>query len=347
MIIAVILLALICLVGIRFSGKGAYFDDYIGREQTSAVNGIFTALVFISHFSQNLPMDGALDAPYMTLRSILGQLVVASFLFYSGYGVCCSVRRKGMSYVKRMPWDRIFRVLLHFDAIVLIYYVVGRLMGADYTPSDLALSMIGWRSVGNSNWYIFAVLVMYAITFLSYMVFRGKGYSAVTCITVLSAVYVVLMQDRDTWWYNTIFCYAAGMWYALLKEKMDLLLEKRPWLYWTFAAGLCAAWVVLYLTRKALICYELHAIVFVLVIVMFCRKVKIGNPVLEWLGKNVFWIYVVQRLPMALFRRIPAIMSAPWLYFALSLAVTLLLSAVCGKLFDAVDKRLFVCRQKN
>ena len=50
------------------------------------------------------------------------------FLFYSGYGVMESIRKKGEAYVVAMPRHRVAGTLINFDVAVLIFLVVDLLM---------------------------------------------------------------------------------------------------------------------------------------------------------------------------------------------------------------------------
>ena len=43
----------------------------------------------------------------------MGQLVVVMFLFYSGYGIGESYKKKGVNYVQQMPVHRILTTLLN------------------------------------------------------------------------------------------------------------------------------------------------------------------------------------------------------------------------------------------
>ncbi len=92
------------LLDSKTAKPGEFFPDYMAKETTGAVNGLFTLLVFLSHASSYLSLDGPVDAPYLSFRNYLGQLIVVPFLFYSGYGILESIKSKGMPYVKAIPF---------------------------------------------------------------------------------------------------------------------------------------------------------------------------------------------------------------------------------------------------
>ena len=57
--------------------------DYMSRESTASVNGIFILVVFVSHMKSYVVLPEVLRQA----TTGLGQLMVAMFLFYSGCGI--------------------------------------------------------------------------------------------------------------------------------------------------------------------------------------------------------------------------------------------------------------------
>ncbi len=93
------------LWGLRFRGADDG-DSVLSPEQTTVIKGIFVLLVFASHVGQYLSLDaadGILTHAYLVIRTKLGQMIVVPFLFYSGYGIRCSIDRKGEPYLRAFP----------------------------------------------------------------------------------------------------------------------------------------------------------------------------------------------------------------------------------------------------
>lgn len=178
MIFLYLLICLVCCVGIRYR-KSGYYDTYIGKEQCNAIKGVFILCVFISHIYQYILICGYERSSWADLtgalvNGLMGQLIVVMFLFYSGYGVWESIKNKGEAYVNSMPRHRILNTLVNFDIAVLLYILVDLVMGCDISLSQSLLSLTGWESVGNSNWYIFCILICYALVYLTARIVRGK-----------------------------------------------------------------------------------------------------------------------------------------------------------------------------
>lgn len=112
-------------------------------------------------------MDCDFDKFTLWLNAELGQCIVAMFLFYSGYGISQGVRAKGKKFLDDIPF-RAFKVLLRFDMAVLIFVPVNMFFGHKIPIKKILLSLICWDGIGNSNWYIFAIIALYLMTYVSY-----------------------------------------------------------------------------------------------------------------------------------------------------------------------------------
>ena len=151
--------------------KNDFKLDFLSIPQCNVVKGFFIILVFISHINQYILKAGYSvssfgDILYFKITGGIGQLMVVMFLFFSGYGIMESYKKKGAYYVTSMPKKRILTTLLNFDVAVLFYIALNVLLGKSMTVSQVFLSFIAWDSVGNSNWYIFVILVCYTLSYL-------------------------------------------------------------------------------------------------------------------------------------------------------------------------------------
>lgn len=330
----IILLAVLLtgLAGLRLRKS----SNHLSPEQTGAINGFFVLLVFLRHTVDYVDL-GAGDGFFRMFNQHLEQLLVAPFLFYSGYGVCCSIQKKGQRYVNQLPRNRFFKVWLHFALAVLLYHGLAIYLGKDYSAQRIILSYTGWESIGNSNWYIFATLFMYLATWLSFKLFQKSNFLAAAALTALAVGYIfVVRQFRGLWWYDTALVYPAGVLYALYGSKLEKRLGKklRPAAFLVMVG----CFVACYLLRQELIWRELMAVAFALTIVFGTIIFQVGNPVLKFLGKYTFEIYILQRLPMILLQ---GQFSNRYVYLGVSFAATVLLAVVFKALLDLLDKLIF------
>lgn len=99
MAVFLILLLLVFFYEIQIANKGDN-PDFLTKSKTDAIKGIFIVIVFINHIKEYYIQAGAdlsawYDKAFFLPASALGQLMVVMFLFYSGYGVVESIKKKG------------------------------------------------------------------------------------------------------------------------------------------------------------------------------------------------------------------------------------------------------------
>lgn len=333
MLVFYIILFCSLFFGLSVKSSG-FYDDFLDRKQTDAVKGLFIGMVFLSHALQEVASSGftpsgALDVAGFRLRAELGQLIIVPFLFYSGYGVMEAIREKGRAYLDSFPRHRLLNTWLNFDVAVLVFICLNLLMGISMDLKQVAWSLIGWKSIGNSNWYIFVILLCYLASWISGVVFREGGWKVVALTTVLvlaGEAALSFLKHGQPWWYNTMLCYPAGMCVSLFKDKFTGCVRH----YYGLVLGLLLA-VFLFLHFQKWIpalrglTFNAESIAFALLIVLVTMKVKTGNRFLLWAGAGVFPIYIYQRLPMRAFRFGAGedwLCANPYLFLLLCAAVT-------------------------
>jgi membrane-bound acyltransferase YfiQ involved in biofilm formation len=318
-------------------------NRHLSKDQTCAINGLFVLLVFLRHTVDYIPM-GRWDGIFAHINKELDQLIVVPFLFYSGYGIMRSIQSKGKSYVRSIPKNRIFKVWYHFAIAVGLYWVLSLFLHKNYAPLRVALSFTGWDSIGNSNWYIFATLWMYVFTWLAFTLLPKRQTLAAAVTAALCVGYILVLQDlKGIWWYDTALVYPAGMLYGLYGEKLEKhLTGVLPRL---LALMVCIGLFALsFYLQEILFFREAMAVFFALLVVCITMLVKISNPVLLFLGKYTFEIYILQRIPMLLLKNH---FSNPYLYLAAGFAASLLVAVGFHKLLEWLDGIIYLRRRKQ
>ena len=347
MSVYIIALLLLCLFGIKFSFKDG-FEDYMSVQKTGSIKGIFVIIVFLSHIRQYVKLEKTpVNEPFTDFMLFLGQLMVVAFLFYSGYGIALSLEKKPR-YALKIPKRRILSVWYHFAVAVLIFFCVSRLLGTKYDLLRLLKSFIGLSAVGNSVWFIFTILMLYALTFLVFVFAKNKIIIPTAVFTVLSFALMLglrALKGKEYWWYDTLMCYPLGMWYYIAKPTVDKLLLKdfSRWFSATGAVitvfGYLAYLLPIYNKTRKLFIPE--ALVFALVIVLVSMRVSIDNKVLRWFGKRVFSVYILQRIPMMIFSKL-GLNSNPVLFTLVCLAATAVIAELFDRLLDKCDILLHI-----
>ena len=345
-----VILLLVCVYGMKIYTLKEFNTGYLSKNNTTAVKGVFVFLVFMSHFIQYYPVSDAYDTPYKAVRLFLGQLVVVMFLFYSGYGIYESVKKKGSGYIKSFPVNRFLKTLLHLDIAVLLFVIRNLIMDKPMKLANVLWSFIGWKNIGNSNWFMFTILILYFAVYLSFLIFRKKNVWALVLTTVLTIVYVVVMANVikvANYWYNTALCLPLGMWYSFLKDRIEAGVMKNNIIYHITLAATFGLFMLTHYNKRPLTVYIFWTLLFCLVVVFVTMKVSFGNKALYWLGNHVFSVYILQRLPMSVFYEIEPIASNRYIFFILSFGVTVILAELFDRSMAALDKVLFTKKIKK
>ena len=217
------------------------------------------------------------------------------------------------------------------------------MIGNSYSIKTILLSLLGWESIGNSNWFIFATFCMYFSTLISFKIFKKDNKSALLLNTIFSFVYIILtMKLRGfDWWYNTILCYNLGMFISCYKDTILSFLENNRHYVLIFLL-IIIIFLLSYKNNYGYFVYEIISMSFVLIIFLITLKVKIGNRILLHLGKNTFNIYILQRLSYIFYEYIGLKNYNFYLYFIVSVITTLLLSIIFDKLIHKIYKLLML-----
>lgn len=320
--------------------KKGFWEDYIEKDQSNAIKGLFILLVFMRHILQRIKRSGfvfdrQIDLDAYLLQDNIGQLVVVMFLFYSGYGVMKSLLIKGEDYLSSYPRKRLLTTLLNFDVAVCFFIILGFITKRPMSLSTVLLSFIGWDTVGNSNWYIFVILFCYLVFYLVFRAVQSRhafGALVVTLIVFLGMI--ALHSVKPAHWYNTMLVFPAGIYFALCYNSLERIIQKY---YWLFLAILLAVFLLLHFGHfRPLhgLTFNLKSIVFALLLVVLTMKVRIRNKWLIWCGTSLFPIYIYQRLPLILIWKSAGdtwLCANPNLYIAICFVLTLGLTLIYNK----------------
>lgn len=319
-------------------------------------------MVFFQHFNSYVTYYSDADNLYLSSFKEIGQCMVTLFLFYSGYGVMESIKKKGLHYVHRIPVQRILSTYFRFDIAIIIFALVQLAVGKTYPLKQYLLSLTAWDAIGNSNWYIFVVVFLYLLTFIVFEAAGRRGRYYIPCAiftAMLIAVVVICYKTdiRDEYWYDTAICYALGMWYSLLRERIEKLVMKNLIVYHiVLAASMLAVRYCMIHRNDNLVLRLLCMSLFAVTVVLVSMRISLHNKLLCWCGRNLFGLYILQRIPMLvlkgfgltkinaymyIFFRLPDFNI--YVYFILSLAITVLLAWLfekyVGRLWKFINSR--------
>lgn len=349
MIFFVLILVLIMARTIKITAPGQYNREYMSRDMTAQTKGIFVILVLLGHAVTYIQTNGAVDELYLQLKNHLGQMVVVMFFFYSGYGMMKSILNKKYDYVRGIPARRFLPVFVNFVIAVLLFVLVNLMLGKTFPVSTILWSLIGWSSVGNSNWYMFVVFVAYILMFLSFLPLRWfKKSPAVYLCTALFTVLIVVFvfweirTGLPSWWYDTVFLMPVGCWFALLQKPIETVMMKNDYMYALACSLLLLVYAVSFERRYSgkIEYLTIWAVAFTLTVVCFTMKVSFHSQVFAWFGRHVFSVYILQRIPMMILSKAGLAHRDKYMFMVLCIMFTILLAMVFDYFMPKLDKKI-------
>lgn len=218
MILFLLCLLVVSVIGVRFRKDTT---DILCPKDTIIINGFFVVLIFLSHSTQYIELSSSMmDQLYRKVQLAHNQWVVTTFLAFSGYGVMYKLRTT-KNYLQTYPVNRILKTLLNFDIAVVLYLIVDFFLNETYPLKDIIGSFFGLTSIGNSNWYIFTILLMYIMTYLAAQISKGKIRNVALIISICSIAFIIIgnLTGLPSRFYSTVCCYPLGMWVELYREK--------------------------------------------------------------------------------------------------------------------------------
>ena len=315
-------------------------NKWLSKENTTSMNGLFLVIVFFSHIQAYITMPRGISM----VTTGLGQLMVAMFLFHSGYGVMESIQKKGMGYVNSIPGKRVLKVWIFFALSVCLFAIVNLCMGIPFTLPQFFFSLIGWENMGNSNWYIFVILCLYVLTWFSFSVTgcrileeRKRNIRSFVLLSILTGcLFLVLHETKEPWWYNTLTAYLLGVFVSLEKEKMDKWLNNsRNW--WAMVSSSLVLTILLRQFATHATVYLVMTVSFCVFVISFTKKVPMYHMALEWVGTRLFECYILMRIPMIIFRRF-SLAESTMGYTAVCFVLMILMAALYHNVLGQVSR---------
>lgn len=288
------------------------------------------------------------------------------FLLYSGYGIMESLKRNREKYTRTFLTHRVVKVWLMFAIAVSLFFILSLILGTNYSLKQYLLCWIGWEHIGNSNWFVFDILMLYLLTYIALQICARRNISSlkklVVGIYILTFLFIAFLtlSGKGIYWLDTIIAYPTGMLYSIYKDKIDSWISRKNRWLWSFIS-MTLIFIGLYflvrvvnpakfpeiqgLARRIfisvhLLIYVCVSSVFALDLVLLTMKLKMDNAALRWLGVNAFAIYILQRLAMIICTRFGFNENAV-LFACIVIPATLLIASVFTAATNRLNRTLF------
>ena len=273
--------------------------ELLTKEESGFIKGVSALMVFLSHSQAFLAKNGQ-NGIVLKPFSVLGGIGVLLFFFLSGYGIY-----KG--YADKEPtfkyWkNRIFKVLIpaliisFLSASIILFIKAGKIGIAQL-----------FKDAISSQWYVDVVMLEYLIFFISWII-AGKKKGILLTISIIGSIitgavfWKIGLNER---WYNGLLLFPAGMLFGLL-ETTIVRAQKKYKLITLFVSLVGFALTgFLFSTLKGNLIGDfikpLSGVFLASFMILAVSFLKVGNPLIAWIGERSLYIYLCHLNLLSLF----------------------------------------------
>lgn len=333
MILMVICIALLGLVGIKYTGNN---DGFMNKDYTAVFKGIWCIFVVLVHIPDHLynPIQDALTC--------FGYIGVTFYFMVSSFGLRYSVEHKP-GYMKHFLKNRLFA------ALIIPHIVVNVL---NFIICLFIDSSQQWGIFFLSKW-VRVLLMYYAVFYIVYRFFppqkEGKRYYGdwVICLFVLltSIISATTKYKITLLWHYESLGFAYGILLFNYFDKIKAWMMKNNNIKIVISLVLSLAFGVIYMKYKTIpfIGDYIFKITLCIIITMFMfiatQRFKIGNKAVLFMGKISYEVFLLHYVVMGIIDALlPNLESG--VYIILTLLGTIALSAAVHSVSAVLTKKI-------
>ena len=307
--------------------------------------GLCVLLILLSHYTGYIPTVPE-DDVYLLIRTGMGQTVVVLFFFAAGYGMTLKLAAHGKQYLLRILKKA---ALLWFTGAVsvLLMIPVQYLRGRAYDLSTLLLAFVPVVNLGNSPWFIFAMILCYLFFLASSIPYalRSSTPSLLALLllhSLLCAGYIAVLMHLgfEEYWYDTVLLFPFGILCAILQLHLPAKWSHGPLSRTAMLALTVTAVAYFYCYQtQSFFLHELYMTASCCLILSCALLYTPGSRILRFMGQHALVIYLFQRFPMILFYETGLLDMVPHLGFFPTLCCTCLIAQFTDKVKESVFRK--------
>jgi len=346
-----LIFSLLSINNASLKGHNDFFKDYIDLKNTFSVKGIFVWLIFLRHYIQYYKRKNRYT--YETILVCFGQKIVSMFLFYSGYGIYESFKKKGNKYSKSLLTKSLI-IFIKSELIILIFVLKCIIYKNRINLKNYILAAFFYTSIGNSNWFAYTIILFYIYASLSFVFIKNKKYNylGIIFITILCFLhgnftyFIYLKKLRFA--VDNILPFILGFYYSWIRKYTDKYIMKYDFSYFTILSSFILIFCFFYINKD--ISIFMHILMngtFSIIVVLVNMKVKFDNEFLKFLNVHSYSIYLLQRVILGIFSEKKYLEQYECLRILLQFGLIILITTTfdystsfIDKYFKRVDNRL-------
>ncbi len=307
-------------------------EGFLDKDSSNVIKGFFILLIVFSHILNSFPYNGAFASLLSGFRGILGQLLVSMFFFISGYGITLSVEKKGDVYAKSIGTNRLLRIIIYSIFSLIPFYIYSLCLEREVSFADFSLAIIGLKSLGNSSWFLFAILFCYFVSTVVFLFNYKNLFLPIIIITlgVFGYIIVMFLIGEPSWTWDTIISFPIGMFICYFRDFINSLLGRKTICYSIMGLSVLIVTLLQYLSIRfteyfpEIVEMWLANFFFCLFFVSLTKVFVLKSVLLGYLGKISFAIFYMHQIVLCSFRDMRPIPNESLNYLVLFISVVVI-----------------------
>ena len=324
-------------------------EDYLSYANTKCIKGICAVGILLHHLFQysKIEVNPLLE---IVLQS-MGELLVAMFFFFSGYGLVISYMRKGKKYINKMPRNRILPFYITCILMEIIYILFYIIIG-EYDEISIRVviqTLLFGKTIIKLGWYLQTQLVLYLMFYAIFKFCKNNKYRNILLLVgwIMYCIVCICMKLSITWYVSSITFLLGGFW-GYNRERIDKILNNKK----SFFISISSVFFIFifcfimskmssnYISIMFNIIYNLLFVVLMLNIVYAVNNKKgkkiLINKITAYLGNVSFEIYVSQGIFLILYSD-KLLIDNPYIYCCTVIISTIVFANILHLIFDKVN----------
>ena len=346
-----LIFSLLSINNASLKGHNDFFTDYIDLKNTFSVKGIFVWLIIFKHHYGYFKRKKMFI--YEIIIKHMDQGVVSMFLFYSGYGIYESIKKKGNKYSKSLLTKSLI-IFIKSELMILIYVLRSIIYRKEITIKDYILSAIFFSKIDNDIWFTYTIILFYIYAFFSFTFIKNKkhnylGIIFITIICILHGYFTYFFYlEKQRCGVDNILPFILGFCYSGIRKYIDKYIMIYDFSYFGILIFFCLIYSYFYVNRY--ISIFIHILMngtFCIIVVLMNMKIKFDNEFLHFLNAHSYSIYLLQRVILTTFNEKKYLEEYECLRLFLQIILIILIATTfdystsfIDKFFKRVDKRL-------
>ena len=334
------ILFLLSIININVKGNNNFYYDYMELKNTNSIKGIFVWMIILSHYKNYYKKKN--KYLYRIILQCFGQKMVSLFLFYSGFGIFESIKKKGNKYVKSLI-NKALILFIKSQIIIILFLLNNLFFGIKITLKKYFLSIIYKKTIGNSNWFAFTIICFYNYSYLSFIIIKPNFY--IFGIIILNIICLFHIYFVYNFYYPKILysidntlCFIVGFYYSLLNNFLNKIIMKNDIIYFLSLSCLILIYYYFYIyTIKTIWVFLFLNCFFSLIVVFISMKIRFNNEFLNLLNSHSFSIYLLQKIVMRFIYFKQYFQNNELIRFFFEFILILLISTIFDKYTNCID----------